>query len=170
MYGLVFLNLLNFMPERDIRPERKAVYYTGMAITLLGFLIFLSIFISAALHFGDFSNFDGKAKTVAFRGIGGMLLIIVGGIMMGVGRMGVAGSGIKLDPQQARKDVEPWARMSGGVVKDVLDEAGITFGAEKDGDDLPFDEKLRRLNKLREDRIINQEEFEYLKKKIMDSV
>ncbi|MGC8743494.1 MAG: SHOCT domain-containing protein [Verrucomicrobiia bacterium] len=158
------------MPERDIRPERKAVYYAGMTITALGFLIFISIFITAALHFGDFSNFEGRAKSMGFRGIGGMIMIIIGGILMGVGRLGVAGSGIKLDPQQARKDVEPWARMSGGVVKDALDEAGIKFGSDKNSDDLPFDEKLRRLSKLRDDGVINQEEFDYLKKRIMDSV
>jgi hypothetical protein len=158
------------MPERQIRPERKAVYYAGMAITVIGFLIFFSIFVSAAIHFGDFSNFEGQAKSAAFRGLAGMAMVIVGGILMGIGRMGVAGSGVKLDPQQARKDVEPWARMSGGVLKDALDEAGIKFGSDDAGNDLPFDEKLRRLNKLREDGIINHEEFEYLRKKIMESV
>jgi hypothetical protein len=33
-----------------------------------------------------------------------------------------------LDPEQARKDVEPVARMAGGVVGDALEEAGVKLG------------------------------------------
>ncbi|MCX7872276.1 MAG: SHOCT domain-containing protein [Verrucomicrobiae bacterium] len=158
------------MSEKNIRPERKAVYYIGIAITALGFIMFISVFISSALHFGDFGNFDARVKSMGLRGIIGIILIIIGGIFSAVGRMGLSGSGIKLDPQQARKDVEPWSRMSGGIIKDALDEAGIKFDAPDGADDLPFDEKLRRLAKLREEGIITGEEFEYLRKKILENV
>jgi hypothetical protein len=47
--------------------------------------------------------------------------------MRAVAARGKAGSGLVLDPQQAREDVEPWSRMQGGVIKDTLDEAGINL-------------------------------------------
>jgi hypothetical protein len=34
--------------------------------------------------------------------------------MVGIRRMGLADSGVKLDPEEARGDVEPWVRMTGG--------------------------------------------------------
>ena len=51
---------------------------------------------------------------------------------------GLAGSGVVLDPEKAREDVEPWSRMAGGVVKDALDESGIQVG-RPDGDEMDFD-------------------------------
>ena len=36
-----------------------------------------------------------------------------------------AGSGVVLDPEKARKDVEPWSRMGGGVVQDALSEIEV---------------------------------------------
>ena len=63
-----------------------------------------------------------------FRAIGGMVLIIVGQVIASIGAKGLAGSGIKLDPEQARKDLEPYSRMAGGMVKDALEEADINLG------------------------------------------
>ncbi len=138
-----------------------------MALAVIGFLSFGSVFISGALHFGDFSEFQQRTRSMAARAIIGMGLMIGGGILMRVGRMGVAGSGIKLDPEETRKDVEPWSRMTGGVVKDALDEAGINFGGEPPKEQLPFDERLRRLHQLHQDGIINDQEYEAAKQKIL---
>jgi hypothetical protein len=156
------------MANKRISPERQNVYYVGMAICIIGGLTFFSVFISSALHFGDFSNFADRTKSMAARGVIGMVMLFGGSFLMRLGRMGAAGSGLKLDPEKAREDVEPWSRMTGGVVKDALDEAGIKFG-QSDTTDLPFDEKLRRLEKLRADGLINQAEFEATKKKILES-
>ncbi|MHC5145965.1 MAG: zinc-ribbon domain-containing protein, partial [Planctomycetota bacterium] len=52
-------------------------------------------------------------------------LIIAGGGIRSVAARGTAGSGLVLDPEKAREDLEPWARMGGGMVKDALDEADI---------------------------------------------
>jgi hypothetical protein len=84
--------------------------------------------------------------------------------------MGLAGSGLKLDPQGARRDVEPWARMTGGVVKDAMDEAGIKLGGQPAGGELPFDERLRRLQKLQQDGLISEQEYASTRKKILESV
>jgi hypothetical protein len=45
--------------------------------------------------------------------------------MMNVAARGLAGSGVVLDPEQARKDLEPWSRMSGGMVQDALSEVEV---------------------------------------------
>lgn len=140
-----------------------------MAVAAIGFLSFISVFFSAAMHFGDFSNFDEQGRSMAIRAVTGMVLMIAGGAMTAIGRMGLAGSGLKLDPEEARQDIEPWSRMTGGVVHDALDEAGIHLGNLKDHESLSFDERLRRLEKLREDGLINQQEYEATKQKILDS-
>jgi hypothetical protein len=157
------------MANKRISPERQNIYYAGMAIGVVGALTFFSVFVSGALHFGDFSDFHGRVGSMALRAVLGMAMLIGGGILMNLGKMGAAGSGLKLDPEKAREDVEPWARMTGGVVKDALDEAGIKFGQGDSPAQLPFDEKLRRLEKLRADGLLNQAEFEATKKKILES-
>ena len=157
------------MPQRQIPPERKAIFYIGMAVGVIGFLCFISTFFSAASSFGDFTNFEQRGRSMGTRALVGMVMIIAGGIMAGIGRMGLAGSGVKLDPEEARRDVEPWARMTGGVVKDALDEAGIKLGSQPSDEQLPFDERLRRLQKLRDDKLISEQEYESTKKKILES-
>ena len=57
-----------------------------------------------------------------------MVLMILGGIVAGIGRRGLAGSGAVLDPKKAREDLEPYSRMAGGMIKDALDESGIKLG------------------------------------------
>lgn len=156
-------------PKRQVSPERKALYYVGMVVTAIGLLTGISVFISAASHFGDFSNFQERGRSMIARTLIGFLMIVGGGFLSRIGRMGMAGSGIKLDPEEARKDVEPWARMTDGVVKDAMDEAGIKTGSQATGERLPFDERLRRLQKLREDGLVSDLEFEATKKKILEN-
>jgi hypothetical protein len=156
------------MANKRISSERQNIYYVGMAIGVIGGLTFFSIFISGALHFGDFNNFETRSHSMVVRAVVGMAMLFGGSFLMKLGRMGAAGSGLKLDPEKAREDVEPWSRMAGGVAKDALDEAGIKFG-QADTTQLPFDEKLRRLEKLRADGLLNQAEFEATKKKILES-
>ncbi|MFO1475080.1 MAG: SHOCT domain-containing protein [Verrucomicrobiota bacterium] len=156
-------------PQRQVSPERKKLYYIGMAVTVIGVLCFISVFISGALHFGDFSNFEQRGRSEATRAVLGMVMMIAGGFLTHIGRMGIAGSGIKLDPEEARRDVEPWARMTGGVVKDAMDEAGVKLGSQSSAEELPFDERLRRLQKLRQDGLVSEQEYETTKKKILES-
>ena len=141
-----------------------------MAVGVVGFLCFLSAFFSGFSSFGDFTNFENRGRSMGTRALLGMVLMIAGGFLVRVGRMGLAGSGVKLDPEEARRDVEPLARMTGGVVKDAMDEAGIKLGGPPSNDELPFDERLRRLQKLRDDGLVSQEEYESTKKKILESV
>lgn len=112
-------------PVRDISPERKTAYYLGTAMSGLGLLMFLSSFVVFIANFGDFGNFRSMARTTGFLSFGGLVLLIVGGGVAGVGRSGLAGSGLLLDPRRARRDREPWNRMAGGMVDDVMSEMPI---------------------------------------------
>ena len=106
---------------REISTDRKALHTFGMILSAIGLLMFLSTFVTFLWHFGDFTDFAGRARSDGFRAFGGIFLLIVGGALMNLARRGAAGSGLKLDPKQAREDLEPWSRMSGGMTKDALD-------------------------------------------------
>ncbi len=114
---------------RKISTERKSLYYFGMALMAIGFILFLSTFVTFAARFGDFTDFNQRGRSEMFRSVGGIVLLIVGGILRTIGARGVAGSGLKLDPAQARSELEPFSRMAGGMAKDTLDEAGIDLSA-----------------------------------------
>ena len=157
------------MAQRQIPPERRAIFYIGRVVSVLGILSFLSTFLSFAAHFGDFTNFEQRSRSMALRAVIGMVMMIAGGLLSGVGKAGLAGSGITLDTEQARRDVEPWSRMAGGVLKDAMDEAGIRGGNKPPDETLAFDERLRRLKQLRDEGLVSEQEYESTKKKILES-
>lgn len=156
---------LGAMSGRGISPERQVLYYFGMTVSGVGVLLFLSTFVTFIAHFGDFSDFEGRARSGEMRALGGMICMIAGQFIMRLGRAGVAGSGLKLDPQEARRDLEPWARMSGGMLKDTLDEAGVDLSGRKT--EMPFDEQLRRLEALKRDGLISETEYAALRQKVV---
>lgn len=161
---------------RDVSPQRKTLYHVGQVIAGLGLLSFLSVFLTAALHFGDFTNFASRGRSEMIRAFGGIFAIFVGSVTMGVARGGAAGSGLKLDPVQAREDLEPWARLSGGLQKDALDEMGIDIPkvtgalsdalARRGGETL--ESRLRGLHNLYKDGILSGEEYEREKRELLD--
>ena len=160
-------------PRRDIHEGRKAAYYAGMAMTAIGFLTFISVFVTGAMNFGDFSDFEARGRSSMMRGVIGMALMIGGGVLRSVGARGLAGSGVVLDPQRARQDVEPWARMGGGMLKDALDEADVdvsrvTRMSSDQAED--FEAKLRKLHKLHEDGILSDEEYAREKREVLDRI
>jgi hypothetical protein len=70
-------------------------------------------------------------RNMMIRALGGMGLMVLGGLLMRVGAAGWAGAGVVLNPEQARKDLEPWARMGGGVLQDALSEVDLVRKAEE---------------------------------------
>ena len=121
----------------DVSPQRKALYQVGLVLAAIGVCSFLGGFVFAFCSIGcerrDSRDpfaiamrepFDTAKVTFPMCGIG-MLLSITGSVLMSVGARGVAGSGMTLDPERARRDLEPLNRMAGGMAKDMLDEAGI---------------------------------------------
>ena len=67
--------------------------------------------------------------------------------------------------KQARKDLKPWAKMGGGILKDALEEAGLKK-EESASSDLETD--LRALYRLHQDGILSDEEYEAAKKKRLE--
>jgi len=108
-----------------ISPERKKLYYVGNAIGALGLLIFLSVFVTSALNFGNFENFDAQGRSFALRAVLGFVLIFAGGAISKVGAEGLAGSGVLLDPEKAREDLKPYSRQAGEMLSDTLEKAEL---------------------------------------------
>ncbi len=134
---------------KEISEGRKTAYYVGMIISIIGGILFGSVFLSFAMHFGEFDPGASFGKSIATRGFGGMFLIILGSIIRSIGARGAAGSGIVLDPKKAREDLEPFTRMGGGMLKDALDEADIHLG--KNTSEKVVMIKCRNCNKLNEE-------------------
>lgn len=72
-----------------------------------------------------------QGRNFMIRALGGMGLMALGGFLMRVGAAGWAGSGVVLDPKRARKDLEPWTRMGGGMIQDALGEVDVVNKIEE---------------------------------------
>lgn len=95
-----------------------------MGVTGMGALLFALPFITIPLIMIGVASFTAGplAFLFAFIGFG---LIILGQFLMSIGKVGLAGAGVILDPKRAREEREPFVRMSGGMLRDGLEEAGI---------------------------------------------
>ncbi len=115
-------------PRRQVSPERQRLHTIGTATQALGFLGIVACFMGFALSGASaVSSFGESGNPIAWW-IGAFLCMVATGIgaaMRNVATRGVAGSGLVLDPERARTDLEPLARMGGGMLKDALDEAGL---------------------------------------------
>lgn len=113
-------------PKRDVEPWRKFVFYLGTILTGIGFILFFSTFFRVFFMFSNFSFGDDSSIFNPFGGMGvsfiGFFMIFIGQIMRGIGRSGLAGSGILLNPKKEREDLEPFSRSKGGMVSDAYDE------------------------------------------------
>jgi hypothetical protein len=116
------------MPKH-VSDERKVAYYVGMALQILGGLLFASPFVTF-LIFGDFTDFGGRARSEELRVFGGIALLIIGGVIRDIAAKGLAGSGVLLDPERARHELEPYSRMAGGMVKDAIDATQLNLGGQ----------------------------------------
>jgi hypothetical protein len=127
-------------PRRTISPERQSSHTIGLVLQGVGIVGGIVCFLGFAV--------GGMTATASFGREGHPIAWWIGffacGVLMAVGRgirhvaaRGVAGSGLVLDPERTRNDLEPWARVGGGLVKDALDEAGLVRNdgpAEGDGE------------------------------------
>ena len=124
--------------NRNVSASRKLLYALGSALSIIGVIVFFSGFLVVLsdvgnpsppdMSFGHSSGFDPAASTMMVRFLGGMVLVFAGNACRNIGARGVAGSGVVLDPEQARRDLEPFSRQAGGMLNDLLDEANIRPG------------------------------------------
>jgi len=103
-----------------ISNQRKATYYIGICIVVIGFILFMSSF---------FVNMDTDFSmgTPSFfkRAVIGMICMIAGSVLSGIGRLGAAGSGILLDPEKTREDLKPFNKSEGKMINDVIENIDI---------------------------------------------
>lgn len=114
--------------RRQVSGERRFAYYGGMLLIAFGLVVFVTGMVKAVGGGGTFvSASDGPSSLLTF-GLIGMALFAAGGMLRNLGARGLAGSGAVLDPERARRDLEPFSRQAGGMLKDALDEAGLRPG------------------------------------------
>jgi hypothetical protein len=136
------------------------MYYGGITLIAIGIVLFVSTFFTGP-EIGSRSgpqpgepdfweraqerheDFGRGMKTSMIRALLGMGLMVVGGIFMIVGARGAAGSGVVLDPEKARRDLEPWSRMGGGIVQDALSEVEVVKKIEEGMGNLQPQVKIR---------------------------
>ncbi len=135
-------------PNYQVSLGRKVTFYAGLICIAVGFILFLSVFFSTISNFGgsstDFGNCvtNGNGSTSdPFKNVSecsnnvmqnfaspfirapiAIGLMILGMILIAIGRAGLAGSGFMLNPKQARTDLEPFNRSTGGMIQDALEE------------------------------------------------
>lgn len=170
------------------------MYYIGKGISVCGLLLFLSTFFvstqttnNSVLEPSVLFNFEETSKrinrmhsesssrmnAIMTRSILGILLLVGGQVVAQAGKRGLAGSGIILDPVQARKDVEPWSRMAGGVANDIIEEIKPIVPTKSPTEyqaPRPAAERLKELEALRGQEILTEGEYEAKKKEIIESI
>lgn len=125
-----------FKKRVEISPDRKLMFYGGMALTVIGFILFLVPFFTIISSMGSFSQFGaerfGSSARSFIWAVFGMILIVAGQFLRSAGAKGLAGSGVVLDPQRAREELSPYSEAVGGMVRDAV--AGFKDGDEKAGE------------------------------------
>jgi len=122
--------------KKKISNERKALYYVGMGMMIIGVILFLSVFVTAFT--GDPFEMMNSGRNPMANGFVGFVMIFIGSIIMNIGARGAAGSGLILDPDKAREDLNPYASAAGRLINDALDEVDVLKkgGIEKETDEI----------------------------------
>jgi hypothetical protein len=139
-----------------ISKERKATYYVGIGLVVIGFLLFISVFFFAAGFMNDpFSS----GRTPPFsNAVIGMVLIIAGSLIMTIGAKGAAGSGLLLDPEKAREDLKPFNESKGKMINDVISNIDVVDRITR-----PQEEKEVIKIRCRSCGVLNDEDAKYCK-------
>lgn len=99
-----------------ISKERKLAFYIGKGIMVIGFILFISVFF----FFTRAMNDPFGSPPPFINAVIGIILLIVGNVISQIGEKGIAGSGLKLDPEEAREDLKPFNEARGGMINDVI--------------------------------------------------
>jgi hypothetical protein len=138
--------------SKEISQGRKMLYYGGMALMAIGFLLFLSVFFTGFSRMGNPMSFI-QGPGFMSRGLVGFVMIIAGAVLRGIGARGAAGSGLVLDPNRAREDLAPYTSALGGMARDAMDSFKEQGGQGNDGQ--------RVMVRCRACRALNQEDAKF---------
>ena len=101
-----------------IPENRRTAYNIGTALTVLGIIIIVGSFATLLVGFGEMSLMQGPPGGFLWFFIG-MLLTVAGAVLRNIAARGLAGSGVLLNPEQAREDLKPFTHAIGGALKDA---------------------------------------------------
>ena len=141
-----------------ISNKRKATYYIGMAMNVLGFILFISVFIIGISMMNDPLDFNMDKTPPFMNAVIGIILIISGSIVMNIGAKGAAGSGLILDPDKAREDLKPFNEAGGKMINDVISNIDVVDKLVK-----PKEEKEIIKIKCRSCGCLNEEDAKFCK-------
>lgn len=103
-----------------ISNNRKAAYYVGIAMIVIGIVLFLSVFVVTFGMMSDKNDFSMNRMPPFKNAVIGMILMIAGSAISNIGAKGAAGSGLILDPDQAREDLKPFNEAKGKMINDLI--------------------------------------------------
>lgn len=92
------------MAQRKISSARKVIYGLGVVLLTAGALVFLSTFLSAALHFGDFFQFAERSRSMAVRAVLGVALMVGGVVLQAAGGSNRTQAGLRPVPEKDEKE------------------------------------------------------------------
>lgn len=140
-----------------IPQERKTMYYIGNGLMIVGMILFFSVFVSVGCMMSD--PFGSSTSMPNFgNAIFGFILIAIGGVVKNIGAKGVAGSGVILDPEQAREDLKPYSEAAGGMLNDVISNVDAIDKLTK-----PEEEKEVVKIRCRSCKALNDEDAKFCK-------
>ena len=103
-----------------ISNNRKAAYYVGIAMIVIGIVLFLSVFVVTFGMMSDKNDFSMNRMPPFKNAVIGMILMIAGSAISNIGAKGAAGSGLILEPDQAREDLKPFNEAKGKMINDLI--------------------------------------------------
>lgn len=140
-----------------IPQERKAMYYIGNGLMIIGMILFFSVFVSVGCMMSD--PFGSSVRMPSFgSAFFGFILMAIGGVVSNIGAKGVAGSGVILDPEQAREDLKPYSEAAGGILNDVISNVDAVSNLTK-----PEEEKEVVKIRCRSCKALNDEDAKFCK-------
>ncbi|MCF6464817.1 zinc ribbon domain-containing protein [Clostridium sp. Cult2] len=142
--------------SKKISKERKTLYYSGLGLMILGFVLFISTF------FIDMTpDFFGGSSSFMARPVIGMICMIIGSILMNIGARGTAGSGLILNPEKAREDLKPYSTATGGIINDTLENIDLVKDMVKGKETKEIKEIIKI--KCKDCGALNDEDAKYCK-------
>ena len=159
-------NTNNKNDNRELKTWRKVVYIIGNIFLVVGVILFMSSFFTSFGFFqGRFEFIErlGFVGSFMFLPVFGFALIFVGSLLKALGRGGLAGAGLILDPERERRDAEPFSRSKGGKFADSYDEFRSESKIHEDLERVRVSQKEKIMVRCPKCKTLNDEDASFCK-------
>lgn len=159
-------NNKNNNDNRKLKPWRKVIYIIGNILLVIGVILFMSsFFTSFGMSPGRFKfiNNLGFVGAFMFQPVLGFALIFLGSLLKALGRGGLAGAGLILDPEKERRDAEPFSRSMGGRYADTYDEFRNESKFHEDLEGVKVSQKEKIMVRCPKCKTLNDEDASFCK-------